>query len=185
MVLGKFGVAVNGVPIEPAAAEYYNGQRNNWNYNALGGAISLGFDANFGHVQPTGLYHYHGVPTGLMQVLGWSKSNSPLIGYAGDGFPIYALAGKINGRSKMVKSSYQLKSGNRPGGQYPSGRHDGAFVEDYTYVAGSGDLDSCNGAMITSADYPSGTYAYFITNAFPFVPRAFKGTADRSFKARR
>ncbi|MEO0633154.1 MAG: YHYH protein, partial [Pseudomonadota bacterium] len=80
----SFGVAVNGVPFDPNAAEFWQGNpRAGWTYNALGGAVTLGLDANYGHVQPSGAYHYHGLPVGLLQQLGWSASKpSPLIGFA-------------------------------------------------------------------------------------------------------
>ena len=69
----SFGVAINGVPFDPNAAEFWKGKpRLGWQYNALGGAVALGLDASYGHVQPTGAYHYHGLPVGLMQNLGWS-----------------------------------------------------------------------------------------------------------------
>ncbi|UZD89687.1 YHYH protein [Cognatishimia activa] len=185
---GLFGVAVNGVPFDPGAAEFWMGNpRSGWQYEALGGAVRLGLDENYGHVQPTGAYHYHGLPVGLMQELGWSsKAESPLIGYAADGFPIYAITAQVDGTVKKMQSSYRLKSGNRPGGSAPSGDYDGTFVQDYAYVAGSGDLDQCNGGYVKTQDYPNGTYAYFLTESFPVVPRCLVGTADRSFsKGRR
>ncbi len=182
-----FGVAVNGVPFDPGAAEFWRGNpRSGWVYEALGGAVPLGLDANYAHVQPGGQYHYHGLPTGLMAELGWSANRaSPLIGYAADGFPIYAVTVEVNGRVKKMQSSYRLKSGARPGGAGPTGRYDGAFVQDYVYVAGAGDLDACNGAVVRTAEYPQGTYAYILTEAFPVIPRCFTGRADRSFSKRR
>ena len=182
-----FGVAVNGVPFDPGTAEVWKGNRNSgWNYEALGGAIPLGLDSNFGHVQPTGAYHYHGLPVGLMKELGWSKNEaSPLIGYAADGFPIYALTAEVNGRVIEMTSSYQLRSGNRPGGSQPSGDYDGTFVQDYAYLEGSGTLDECNGAMVTTAEYPNGTYAYFLTNDYPVIPRCHMGNPDSSFQKKR
>ena len=137
---GLFGVAVNGVPFDPGAAEFWKGnQQSGWQYEALGGAVTLGLDQNYAHVQPSGAYHYHGLPWGLMQQLGWSADKeSPLIGYAADGFPIYAITAEVGGKVLNMTSSYRLKSGNRPGGSAPSGRHDGAFVQDYQYQAGSG-----------------------------------------------
>lgn len=178
-----FGVAVNGVPFDPGTAEVWKGnRRSGWHYEALGGAISLGLDSNYAHVQPNGAYHYHGLPVGLMQELGWtSKAASPLIGYAADGFPIYAVTATVNGAVQKMTSSYQLKSGARPGGSGPSGRYDGAFVEDYTFVAGSGTLDQCNGTTLKTAEYPNGTYAYFLTEHFPVVPRCLVGQANASF----
>ncbi|MEP2715526.1 YHYH protein [Pseudophaeobacter sp.] len=187
LVMGwNFGVSVDGVVFDPLAAEFWQGDRNSgWDYNALGGAIALGLDANHAHVQPQGTYHYHGVPLGLTEMLGWTPdSHSPLIGYAADGFPIYALTGNSGGVREMT-SSYRLKTGTRPGGEAPDGRYDGTFIQDYTYVAGAGNLDRCNGAFTVSAEYPQGTYAYFLSRTFPVVPRCFTGTPDQSFHFRR
>ncbi|NIZ14868.1 YHYH protein [Phaeobacter sp. HF9A] len=180
---GVFGVAVNGVPFDPVAAEFWQGRPDlGWQYEALGGAVPLGLDANYAHVQPSGAYHYHGLPTGLMSELGWSADRaSPLIGYAADGFPIYVITAEQNGKVVEMTSSWRLKRGLRPGAPYPSGGHDGAFVQDYRYVAGSGRLDECNGAKVVTAEYPQGTYAYFLTRDFPVVPRCFRGEAGRSF----
>src|SRR5215471_4893489 len=58
-----FGVALNGVPFEPGTAEFWNDERE-WNYEAKSGFINLGLDDNNAHVQPTGAYHYHGLPLG-------------------------------------------------------------------------------------------------------------------------
>lgn len=184
---GLFGVGLNGVPFDPGAAEFWKGNPNSgWQYEALGGAVRLGLDENHAHVQPSGAYHYHGLPWGLMKQLGWSaKSESPLIGYAADGFPIYALNATVNGKVVEMTSSYQLKQGRRPGGTQPSGKYDGAFVQDYQFAAGSGSLDECNGAKVVTEDYPQGTYAYFLTEDFPVIPRCLKGGADRSFMKRR
>jgi hypothetical protein len=130
-------------------------------------------------VQPGGKYHYHGLPKGLLEQLKVSSASthSPVVGWAADGFPIYALYGYANGRNddagvKSLKSSYRIKNGMRPGGaEAPGGRHDGAFIADYEFSEGSGDLDQCNGASVHTPDFPSGTYAYFLTTTWPVVPR--------------
>ncbi|NOD47146.1 MULTISPECIES: YHYH protein [unclassified Ruegeria] len=180
----NFGVSLNGIAFDPLAAEFWHGDPNSgWSYNALVGSIFLGLDANYAHVQPNGKYHYHGVPTGLIELLEWSASeHSPLVGYAADGFPIYAMTGAVDGKETEMKSSYRLKPGNSPGGREPNGRYDGTFNEDYEYVEGQGHLDQCNGTVTVSAEYPNGTYAYFLTQDYPFVPRCFMGTPDQSFK---
>jgi len=180
----NFGVSLNGVVFDPLAAEFWKGNpRSGWSYNPLGGAVSLGLDENFAHVQPNGKYHYHGIPTGLIELLDYAPNrHSPLIGYAADGFPIYAMTGVVDGGVTQMTSSYRLKSGNRPGGNAPDGKHDGTFNEDYVYVAGAGNLDACNGAFTISPDYPSGTYAYFLTEAYPVIPRCFVGKPDNSFR---
>ena len=191
--LRNFGVAVNGVPFDPSAAEWFKGWRgSDWRYEALSGAVALGVDEDFAHVQPTGAYHYHGLPWGLLKRLKISKSaHSPLVGWSGDGFPIYALYGYANGNDtgsgiKQIKSSYRVKSGNRPGGfSAPEGTYDGTFVPDYEFVKGAGDLDECNGRNVTTPDFPQGTYAYFLSESWPVIPRCFNGSPDSSFELRR
>ncbi|MFT5318502.1 MAG: hypothetical protein ACI8RA_001767 [Chlamydiales bacterium] len=176
-----FGVAINGIPFDPGAAEFWNRDRNSgWQYEALSGKIDLGMDENNAHVQPGGSYHYHGLPAGLIS----SSLHSPLIGYAADGFPIYARYGysdpeDSDSQIKKLTSSYRLKKGSRPDG--PGGEYDGSFVEDYEYVNGQGDLDECNGRFGKTPEYFQGTYHYFVTEEFPFIPRYFHGTPDNSF----
>ena len=174
-----FGIAVNGVLFDPGTAEFYMGDRGaDWNYEALGGSVLLGLDANHGHVQPNGSYHYHGLPTGLLKKLGVNpKEHSPLIGYAMDGFPVYALYGYQDPKDKTSKikkmfSSFRLKQGERP--NPPGGKYDGAFSKDYEYVKGLGDLDMCNGRFTVTDEFPKGTYAYFLTEDWPVIPRYFK-----------
>lgn len=178
-----WGVAVNGVPFEAGTGEFWRGdRRSGWNYDALGGAVPLGLDANHAHVQHNGAYHYHAAPSGLLAELGWSASaHSPLVGWAADGFPVYAVTGDAGDGPREMRSSYRLKPGSRPGGDAPTGPHDGTFTQDYEYVPGAGDLDECNGAMTRSAELPEGGYAYFITRSYPFISRCWMGTPDRSF----
>ena len=179
-----FGVAVNGILFDPGTAEYWNGDRSaDWNYEALGGAVPMGIDENHAHVQPSGAYHYHGLPTKLLKNLGLAPGrHSPLVGWAADGFPIYAIFGYDNpndSSSKVValRSSYRLQQGRRPGGsRAPGGKYDGTFVQDYEYVEGASELDQCNGRHCTTPEYPEGTYAYFLTEDWPVIPRAFRGT---------
>lgn len=187
-----FGVAVNGVPFDPGAAEFYLGDRAaGWQYEPLSGAIGLGIDMSHAHVQPSGAYHYHGLPTGLLDEVKLSAGeHSPLVGWAADGFPIYAVYGysrSDDARSsvKPLTSSFRLKSGERPAGPGdPVGTYDGTFVADYEYAVGSGDLDECNGRQCVTPDFPEGTYAYFLTEDWPVIPRAYRGTPSRDFERR-
>ena len=191
--LQDFGIAVNGVPFDPGAAEWFRGQRgSDWQYEALSGAVALGLDANHGHVQPTGAYHYHGLPKTLFEQLGAKAgSHSPIVGWAADGFPIYALYGYTERNDaespiKVLKSSYRLKSGERPRMRLqPGGAFDGTFIADYEYVKGSGDLDECNGRVTRTPEYPNGIYAYFLTEAWPVIPRCYKGTPSKDFERKR
>lgn len=186
--MNPFGVAVNGVPFDPGAAEWWNNDPGfGWQYEALSGKINLGMDQNHAHVQPNGAYHYHGLPTGLIAQLGEGQ-RMLLIGYAADGFPIYEQYGyRLKDiRSDIIKlrSSYRLKTGRRPNKIGPGGTYDGTFVNDYEYVEGAGDLDQCNGRQGVTPEYLSGTYYYVITSEFPFIPRCYRGTPDESFRRR-
>ncbi|MCA9381031.1 YHYH protein [Candidatus Dojkabacteria bacterium] len=179
-----FGITIGGVPFDPGTAE--KDSATGWAieaFNNLSG-FGLGIDENNAHVQPSGAYHYHGIPTALFD--GDSAIHSNLIGFAADGFPIYALYGYSDTKDstsvvKEFKSSYQLKSGQRAAGE-PSGSYDGTYTNDFEFVAGSGDLDQCGGIFTVTPEYPDGTYAYFLTNDFPYVPRCVFGTPDSSFE---
>ena len=174
------------MPFDPGAGEFYAGEPG-WQYEPLSGAIDLGIDVSHAHVQPTGKYHYHGLPTRLMDsVQVQAGKHSPQIAWAADGFPIYAVYGyrdpkDATSQTQKLTSSYQLKKGERPGGNAPGGTYDGTFVRDYQYVEGSGDLDECNGRITVTPEYPDGTYAYFMTEAWPVVPRVFRGTPSTDF----
>jgi hypothetical protein len=184
---GLFGIALNGVMFDPSTAEFWNNDpRSGWNYDALSGRIDLGLDRNNAHVQPSGAYHYHGVPTGLLDRLA-QPDRPTLLGYAADGFPIYGPQGHrvaMDVRSPLaeLRPSWRLRNGTRPGG--PGGRFDGTYVQDYEFVDGLGDLDRCNGRTGVTAEYPGGSYHYVVTASFPFVPRCFAGTPDASFRQR-
>jgi hypothetical protein len=183
----SFGVAVNGVVFDPFAAEWWNGDRN-WQYEPMAnGSGFLGVDASHAHVQPSGAYHYHAIPTALVYILGDGKDKMVLVGWAADGFPIYNPVGYTDPKDaksplKRLKSSYRIKQGNRPDG--PGGAYDGKFVADYEYVPGLGDLDECNGIEGVTPEYPKGIYHYVLTDDFPFIPRLYRGTPDPSFERR-
>lgn len=182
-----FGIAVNGVVFDPFAAEWWNGNPD-WQYEPHGGAINLGLDKSNAHVQPNGAYHYHGIPTGLVEKLSGGKKQMTLVGWAADGFPIYDQWGYSdpqNASSPLQKltSSYVVKQGRRPSGS-PGGKYDGSFVQDYEYLAGAGDLDASNGRQGVTPEFPEGTYYYVLTDTYPFIPRQFAGTPDASFERR-
>ncbi len=184
-----FGIAVNGVPFDPGAAEFWNGDRR-WQFEPLAGYLlargGLGVDDSLAHVQPNGAYHYHGLPTRLLDRLEWKKKMA-LIGYAADGYPIYGpyaytRPGDATSPLKLLRSSYRVRLGNRPSGPgEPGGAYDGSFTADFEFVLGHGDLDACNGRTGVTPEYPKGTYYYVVTQDWPFVPRRYRGTPDASF----
>ncbi len=183
-----WGVALNGVPFEPGTAETWNDDRQSgWRYEAASGFLNLGLDEHNAHVQPTGAYHYHAVPVGLIERLGGDGKKMLQVGWAADGFPIYTDRAHAEARDaqsalRKMKPSHRLRQGARPaqeGG--PGGNYDGRFTEDFEYTKNSGDLDECNGRFGVTPDFPKGTYYYCITPEFPFVPRMWRGTPDPSF----
>ena len=101
-------------------------------------------------MQPDGVYHYHGMAEGLITRLGGSSARMTLIGWAADGFPVYArygytVANDATSPLKVMTGSYRLVttvSATRPTSTTYA---PGTFLQDWQYVAGSGDLDECNG----------------------------------------
>jgi hypothetical protein len=184
------GVAINGIPFDPGTAETWKNDPNSgWHLEAIvGNRKGFGIDQNNAHVQPNGAYHYHSVPTGLVQVLGGGSKKMTLLGYAADGFPIYGPYGysvstDATSGLKELKPSWQLKQGTRPSGALgPGGTYDGTYREDFEFVSGIGDLDEANGRVGVTPEYPKGTYYYVATDSFPFYPRKLKGTPDKSFQ---
>ena len=196
--------AINSVKFDPATAGRCNDEgecslargQGNWSIEALGhNTFDFGDDMNHAHVQPSGAYHYHGMPELLIDFLG-DNFGMTLIGWASDGFPVYARYGFSNPNDlssdiKTLMPSYRLKTvpdENRPlfltalsGG--PGGGSTnlnipipmGAFTQDYEYIEGLGDLDECNGIFGVTPEFPNGIYYYVVTDAFPFFSRCLKG----------
>jgi hypothetical protein len=187
-----FGIALNGVIFDPGTAEWWNDDpASGWHVEALGPDPRLGLDHNHAHVQPpTGQYHYHAIPTLLLERLAGEHPGSRMVqlGWAADGFPIYARWGHaeaLDGASpvRALRPSYRLRTGSRPVQENgPGGVYDGSFVEDYEFAPGSGDLDAYNGRYGVTPEFPNGTYYYVLTDQFPFVPRRFRGVPDQSFR---
>ena len=174
--MGAIGVAVNGVVFHNPKADSTEMRAGiDYTINAVHAGKLLSIDDGSGHPQEDGVYHYHADPS-LMYTKD-TTAHSPLLGYALDGYPIYGPYGwnTKSGRSnpRVMKSSYSLKTTVRSDGS----NHDGTYVEDYEYVAGSGDLDEHNGRTCNTPEYPNGTYAYFVTvdptdtnvSAYPYI----------------
>ncbi len=158
----------------------------------------VSFDACLGHPAPGGCYHNHVNPSCLYNST-LTTVHSPIIGYAFDGFPVYGAYAYTNtngtGPIKRMTPSYVLaastgsvllgantasataspttatsrNNGPPVNATYPLGN----MLEDYIYVAGSGDLDYHNGRFCVTPEYPAGTYAYFVTinaSGYPVYP---------------
>jgi hypothetical protein len=193
-----FGLARSGVVFEPQTGETYSD--TGWLYEALryddaSGYFgsdtdqhpnSLGLDCNFAHVQSAGKYHYHGLPYAMLP----STPALTFVGWAGDGYPIFGLWGPVDANDKdssvveMAPSYQVIGAGNQARGVgEPPGNYDGTFVNDWEYVEGLGDLDECNGRTgeVVVDGQTIVTYHYFVTLAFPYIPRCFHSKPDDSF----
>jgi hypothetical protein len=180
-VAHKVGYANNSVPFDPATAESYQ-NAGVWKIEALNQTyFPFGTDSSNAHVQPDGTYHYHGMPEGYITKLGKGTSTMTLVGFALDGFPIYARYGYTTATDatsgvRKMNSSYRMKTTPDSGRPSTSTVPMGTFTQDYEYVEGLGDLDECNGRFGVTPEFPNGIYHYYITDAYPYIQRCVKGT---------
>ncbi|MEM9544824.1 MAG: YHYH protein [Bacteroidota bacterium] len=179
------GVAINGIKFEPETAEVVRCvSGENYRVEAMQTLIDLGLDFNHAHVQPTGAYHYHGTPTGIVNA---SDSEKDLIhiGFARDGHLMYYS------KSGAYKPSYKMIDTDREGTdcvyENPHQRKefsiqgsvpDGSFKPDWEYIPGLGDLDECNGTTI------DGEYVYLVTDDYPYVGRCLMGEFEEERRPR-
>ncbi len=188
---GTVGYILNGVKIDAGTGGSCDDSGSNcslgdpsggWNIEALGQPhFDFGTDINNAHVQPGGTYHYHGMPEGFIELRGGNENQMTLIGWAADGFPIYARYGysnpqDANSNIAVMTGSYQLVtsvSNDRPSTDV---YQLGTFVQDWEYVENSGDLDECNGRFGVTPDFPEGIYHYFATDTYPYFQRCVKGS---------
>ena len=150
-LLGTIGFTVNGLPIfGPNEAPTHG-----YGDPVLDGLL----DYCNGHTAQQGMYHYHARPDCIFEDM---EGNPYLvIGYAFDGFPILApyICDDASCTSvSKVESSWQRTTDVRNA------------WEAHEYVAGSGDLDQCNGTTLTD-----GSYAYFATDTFPYFLGCYTG----------
>jgi hypothetical protein len=149
-LIGSLGVTLAGIPIF-GPTEGTGGDVGSIN----GILMECG-----SHNGPTG-FHLHLVGTSDTTDCDFSPeeiaSGPQLLGYAFDGYPIYT-------GNDQYTPSWQLTD-------------ESLFATDtwaaHSYVEGSGDLDECNG--LTDAD---GNYAYYTTDAFPYVIGCFVGEVE-------
>lgn len=189
---GPVGYVLNGIKIDAATAgscddsgtscSLVGSQNGSWEIEALGQShFDFGVDFNNAHVQPDGAYHYHGMPEAFLAKVGADGTVMTLIGWATDGFPIYARYGysdALDASSSLVvvQGSYQLVS-DLPANRPSTDVYDlGTFRDDWEYVEGSGDLDECNGRFGVTPEFPDGIYHYFATDSYPFFQRCVRGS---------
>ncbi len=148
--IGELGVTLSGIPI------YGPTEGTGGDVDSLPGIVS----ACGSHNGPGG-FHTHKIlaseETDCFFTPEEVAAEPQLAGYALDGYPIYTGIDQYT-------SSWELTD-------------ESLFASDtwaaHTYVAGSGDLDECNG--LTDAD---GNYAYYTTEEFPYVLGCFAGEVE-------
>lgn len=192
------GYALNSVKFDPGTAGTCAGSAtrasdcnlangtDTWKIEALGQSVfDFGLDANNAHVQPTGEYHYHGMPEGMLTAAGASSANPRmvLVGWASDGYPVYArycysVANDARSAVKICTGSYTLDTSPDAGRPATSWVPLGAFQSDWNYTAGSGDLDNCNGRTGVTPEFPNGIYYYMVTDSYPYFGRCLKGNVQ-------
>ena len=100
---GGFGVALNGIKFEESAPT-----------DAILAAHTIAaFDDCGGHVNLNEGYHYHAVTADCLTEIQQTDSHAPMIGYALDGFPIYA---------RFDAEGDEASGLDRCGGQYDDSR---------------------------------------------------------------
>ncbi len=183
-VIGAF---VNGVPIYNQFSNSSFQSQNLWHFDP----IAQGDDGSFVANGRPRTEQDHKNSWGLIeQLYADGSKHAPLIGFAFDGFPIYGPWGcDDKGKLQKMRSGYQLRKITRrttfadgtpltPSQYGPDVNADfplGSFIEDYEFIAGSGDLDEYNGRFVKTPEYPSGTYAYFLSSdvsgrlAYPYI----------------
>ena len=197
-----FSYLNNSVKVEVGTAETYVSSGTTYKVSGKNIYQDVGLDPSNAHNQPTmsagstakyGYYHVHGMPEGHIARLGKGNSTMTLVGFAVDGFPIYARYGYTNpsstsGGVTIMKSNYRLRTAdeltaagytNRPSASMaPYGTFEQDWVFDATSTASSkGHLDACNGRYGVTPESPTtSVYHYFITDSYPFVPRCVFGT---------
>jgi hypothetical protein len=179
---GHIGVWINGVSIySPLDAKSYNNDTT-WFQNAywFEHLLAETFDSCWGHPNQSHEYHTHQSPFCVYDETD-STHHSPIIGWAFDGYPIYGAYAFTNtngtGPIKRMTSGYRFRNittrdtlpdgtpcdtahaGPSVSSTYPIG----AYQEDFEFAPEPGDLDFHNGRFCITPEYPSGTYAYFVT----------------------
>ena len=150
-LLGTVAVAINGLP--------YFGPNEAGNLGWGDPVLDEILDYCNGHTARQGTYHYHARPDCL-----WTDTGDNVglvLGYALDGFPIlapYICTDESCSNIERVSSSWQRTQNVQ------------AAWDAHEYVAGSGDLDQCNGMFLSD-----GSYAYFATDTFPYILGCYRG----------
>ena len=202
--LGAIGIAANGVIFFNPSAGTDGSPPSGFSYVAagIGSAVNYGEDSCGGYPESSGQYRYNDsdfidcwnanqVMAGYNDYYGSSQYNgdnirhpdghSKIIGYCFDGYPVYGPYGYTDANDNTtpvirMSSGWTVRVQEAPGRPvYDTTYPAGVFMEDYEYTGGTGKLDTHNGRHCVTPEYPSGTFAYFLTEdnsgnpVFPFM----------------
>ncbi|MCB9795021.1 MAG: YHYH protein [Alphaproteobacteria bacterium] len=152
-LLGQVGFAVNGMPLFGPNEAQFPDPYGDPVYNSI-------VDRCLGHTAQQGLYHYHALVVACVRAdldVGEDEPD-PVIGFAGDGLPIYGPRGCADAACSEVveyESSWQQ-----------TGDPSTYAWDNHVYQERGGDqyLDRCNGHT-----GPDGDYHYHATASFPYI----------------
>ena len=153
---GEVAVAVNGMMIFGPTEAPQAGYRDP--------ILDQLMDYCQGHTAPGGMYHYHARPDCLFTDP--SGETALVVGYALDGYPIL-WGGDVTSSWQRIAEQFDA-DGDPIYDNTPEGSWD-----VHEYVAGSGDLDECNGRELAG-----GGYAYYATDTFPYFLGCYRGTPN-------
>jgi hypothetical protein len=154
-LVGVSAITVNGLLIFGPTEAPQAGSRDPY----LGGIL----DFCNGHTAQGGTYHFHARPDCIFEDV--NDQVGFVLGYSLDGFPILSPSLCVTDTCDQIielQSSWQLTDPNATGAW---NQHD--------YVAGSGDLDECNGMFLDD-----GSYVYFATDTFPYFMGCYVGEVN-------
>ena len=143
-------------------------------------SFDFGTDSNNAHVQPDGAYHYHGMPEGFVALQGKGKAMT-LIGWAADGFPIYARYGYSVAercrprRSRSCKAATAQNHARRQPPRRVALPHGHLHAGLRSTWPAWAIWTNATAAPASRPSSPSGTYHYYATDSYPYLQRCVKG----------
>ena len=156
-LLGLVGFSVNGLPIYGPNEGAHPDPYGDPVYNDI-------LDSCLGHTAQRGDYHYHAFELSCLALNIGNYKESPILGYALDGFPIYGPYGCVDDEcSEIIEfQSSWVKTGDPTTYAW----------DNYNYVSNDNPvyLDECNGRY----DEKLG-YHYRATENFPYLLGCYAG----------
>jgi hypothetical protein len=151
---GVSAIGIDGLPIFGPTEAPRDGYADPYVANIL--------DTCNGHTAQRGDYHYHARANCMSSFISITVPGT-VLGFGTDGVPIlspWVCTNAACTTTRKVTSSWAVVNASVTNSWQKNG-----------YIAGSGDLDECNGALTSD-----GSYAYFATDSFPYFMGCYRGT---------